>query len=341
MANQSAMKNVQFGVITTMPMGLIFCDRNWNLRSDPTAEGDGDDTATGDFPSLCKSIAGEGLRDPVIVRPITGKNGKQFMVVDGHRRFEAHVKIYHDKMGVPGVKAGEIKVIIQNLSEEDARDWNISSGVQRDNYQGADLAWGIKQRVLLMPKKWDGVNQTLMATKYGIHQTHFGRLINIASKVSEDIFNDWRKESALTRLSIPKMVELSKLPPGEQRAKYDAMVRPEDKGSDGADQGGEGGQKKWIPNSRKQAGILGVNLATAQKGGFLTVNERTMFTKEGVESMGIKIKTGAKNGATPAQVNSIVKACAESFKRALSGEESADESDGPKKGGKGKAATAN
>jgi hypothetical protein len=339
-----AKDQVSFNVPVALMQGLILCDPLWNARGDITAEGDEDGETANGFKELKSSIANQGLREPVIVRPVQGKYGKQYMVVDGHRRFEAVAQLHNAKMAVPGVSAGQVMVIVKNLTEEEARDWNIESCIQRDTIGGADLCFGIKQRVLLNERKWEGLNQTALGRQYGIGQTYFGKLCKIGAKVDDAVFAEWRKKfNHGIGITVDAMAKLADLPKQEQAEKYAELAKSKDKPKH---EKGEGGPLKWIGSSRDKATQLGVNLGAAQKNGFLTVNKSKMFSVEGLRELGVTIKTEGKAAANERQVSSIVDACEKAYERALKAgrpkSEDTDDADTEVKGkGKGKAAHAN
>lgn len=282
--------------IILIPLKDIVVDLTWNSRSgDMTLDGAED---TNSFKELVASIRASGgiNKDAVKVRP-KGNTGKVGLVA-GFRRVAAIKKIAEED----GNKEPVVRCLVEEMSELAARQENVRENVARASLKPADLGWSLLE-----------IDQQFRATKVeptdimitdsvGMNQSYGNKLLNIVRKVKPAIVKAWR-ESPLP-LTVPEMVQVSKVDANRQQEQYDLLVNKKQPKS------GRDKTKAYIDSMKKRAAKLGYLLGTLEREELINTDN---FTFENHTSHLVKFK----KDATPAQIKAISAAAEKAYNEAL------------------------
>lgn len=89
------------------------------------------------FEDLVQSVREHGILEPIIVRPLMGKDGTSFEIVAGHRRFAAAKKVGYM----------EIPAVVRELSDQEALEIQVIENLQRADLHPLEEAEGYRQLV--------------------------------------------------------------------------------------------------------------------------------------------------------------------------------------------------
>ncbi len=102
-----------------IPMDDIYCDDGFNCRG-PIVPMDVDD--------LTRSIEANGLEQAIVIQPWTGRSGKKWRIVSGHRRFTAFLVLRkNDPAKYSSIRA----TIKEGLTELQAKKLNLEENLKR------------------------------------------------------------------------------------------------------------------------------------------------------------------------------------------------------------------
>jgi hypothetical protein len=179
--------------VQTLRLAEIDADFNWNARRGLDEQTDTSGTAG--YSDILVNIAKEGQKTPVVVRPhpkagqtIRGRKMPAFFLCSGFQRFRAIMEIAagesstSDMLGKAGVlpsqitalksDAPTIRAFVRDLSDEAARDENITENVLRCALTAPDVAFGIADLFKINPT----LTIDKVASKLGISPAYCGVL---------------------------------------------------------------------------------------------------------------------------------------------------------------------
>jgi hypothetical protein len=243
------------------------------------AEIEGDAECPG-LEGLATSMASAGQDTPVDVAiPIEGAHkGKPFLIT-GFRRFAAIEWLASQNPAghVLGLAPGEIKVCLhEGLVESEMRDINLRENV-RDNLLVADLAYGVGERLKLVPK----MKYAEIAAVMGKSTSYISNLATIVTGLKASVFREWR-ESTVRPLASDKILAIAKSPKSEQEELYKEACAAHAPRADKA------GNMKWVDGCVKAATLLGKQLGTLQRLKLIKV-VKTEDLEENIQQV-VKIK---------------------------------------------------
>lgn len=314
-------KTQVFDQIQIVDLKDIQIDPNFNARSGAWVDdkGGGPEGEDEGFPGMVQSINAQGQDYPadVILNP-DKKDARRFFLVTGFRRAEAVRRLHASSAVIPKLPAGKFKIVVRDISVNEAHALNIRENAEREDLKGADLAWGINRMLT------DGMTDTDVAAQLGKSQGYISRLHRIM-KLPAKYTKAWREGTGLDgkgnkQLTVAQMHQLTEAKPEDRDMTYTAFFT-----------GGSGtganprGKNAWEKGAQSKAANLGDLLGTL-------VRENLMPAKVG-ESFGdfvavveACVKMGKKDkGPTVTQTKKVAKACSEAFVAARDLEEEEEE----------------
>lgn len=247
----------------------IEADWKWNVRT-AVRDDKGQVTSTGatvditgatEFLGIKESIAADGQKEPVVVRPHpTGKGGKKYHLVSGYQRTEALAQLARER----GDKQPTVKAFVRTLSDKEARIENIAENTSRSELSGPDITRGVR-----MLKEMDStLSDSAIARLLGKSQGYISRLSTIVSKVKPEAIELWNQFPG--QFSVTDMESVAKEETGE--AQVEKMRAKTEKKQ------GKRGPDGWAESAAKEAHVIGAALGVAEARGELTIaNPRTFF----------------------------------------------------------------
>jgi ParB/RepB/Spo0J family partition protein len=223
----------------------IDVDTAWNARSGVWTQGEHWETGSG-FATLKASIEADGVKIPIVVRPIAEKPGC-FVLVSGFRRYEAARQLGHDA----------IPAIVREMSDVQARLENIRENTARESLKKADLAWAVGE----LAKQ--GTSDTDIAKAIGLSQPYVSKLHAIIRDLDPNVFGAWRTARIL--VSVEEVYGLTKVPRERQQAAWLAVLHAQPKPD------GRSGARDGFAARRKRAQIIGTAIGKMHRRGLLSV----------------------------------------------------------------------
>lgn len=219
----------------------------------------------GDWTAFKASILETGTNvEPIICRP-PAKAGGKIRVVAGFRRFRSVVEL-GGAAGFDGPaesQRGLVRVVVREMSDQDARLVNGIENIAREDISGPDLCAFVGDLI-----KSFKLTDSAVANKIGKSQPYVSKLHRFfdALSVAPGLLEKWRESPIkLTNDIMEKEVLMLSLPP-EKRPSADQLVdnfervlaekggkSPEGRGKDG-----------WIETKKKEAHELGRVLGILQ-----------------------------------------------------------------------------
>ena len=267
-------KKIDSNEIVILPLSDIFVDSAWNsrLKLDSGSGGPHPEDEQS-LEGLQESIKVKGQDEPVVVRLNTGvthtdgtKSKHTYSLVCGFRRCEAIRLNAADKDGNVIDKNPTVRAVVRILSDKDARELNLRENTARDSLNAPDVAFGIQRLLFDNPNMTQGEISAIL----GKSQSYISRLMVIAG-CQQGVFADWRKSGGM--VGIFPMMSVAKLPKGEQRDAYDALVKEKTPAGDDA-----GAKVKSAKERAIKFGSLMASLANAE---LIEVTEE-LFTGDNV-----------------------------------------------------------
>lgn len=219
--------------VMPIAIALILADYAWNCRSGAWEKDVNPDTGSG-YEALKASIASDGVKTPVVVRPLKNKDGSpngKYSLVSGFRRFKA----------VTELKQETIPCLVRDLNDADARLENIRENTAREDLKGADLAYAI----LEVAKQ--NVSDLEIAKKIGKSQPYVSKLHSIMTDVLPKLVKAWRESTV--DITVSQMYVLSRLPKDRQEEEFNKYV----KGREAAETKDDGKKNKKLEVLKKKA----------------------------------------------------------------------------------------
>jgi len=149
-----------------------------------------------DLDDLATSIAARGVIQPIIVRPLPGKDG-HYQIVAGERRWRAAQQALQH----------EIPVIIRDFDDEELLEVGIIENVQRADLNAVEEALGYRA---LMDKF--GHTQEQVSTALGKSRSYIAnilRLLNLPDEVQK--YCRFERQKSLQNMGLRRKVRLRRL----------------------------------------------------------------------------------------------------------------------------------
>ena len=299
-----------------IPLGDILVDHNWNSRGSawrniatPTADGQPQEGPEGKlgFPGLIESIKSAGQDTAVDVRPNPTKSRHPWMLVTGHRRFEALMRIAEQGIAAPNFDPRNPTILanIRNLTEDEAVAKNGRENLDREDLTTADKAF-LVHRMVTDQKK----TQVEVAAQFGLSQPYVGKLARIMKDTNRKILDKWRSDP-VDPLTVEERIKLTETPKDEQEAVFTKMVEGSSKGKKGA------GATGWMGKAKEQAESIGFFLGGLHRLGIANVDVGKLAAN--VKALGDSdfLTLGGKKGATENQLADLAKAIQAGFDKGL------------------------
>lgn len=128
-----------------VPLDQIYMDAEWNSRGE---------FSTGSIVELADSIRKNGLRDAILIRETSKYPGYKYVIVYGHRRYEAHRFLKRDVIPAKITTLDETSALVLNIVENLER-------VDVNFYQQATGVWRLKDMGLTPDMIKGRLNQSM------------------------------------------------------------------------------------------------------------------------------------------------------------------------------------
>ena len=213
----------------------IFVDYGWNCRIDVASGNPETETEEAGYEETYVSIAKDGMRQPVVVRPnpYKGKGGPgskfPYMLVEGFTRFRCITELAAGEraalLGKCGMlqtevdklktKSPTIRAFVVTMTEAEARKRNVGENALRSQLTAPDLLYGVVRMAETMP---DASNEQL-GMVIGRSGGYIAKLRRIAST-----FADTRVPADKLWQGSPEMPVLHAWRISMGKARYDQML---------------------------------------------------------------------------------------------------------------------
>lgn len=234
-------------VVHVIPLSSIDVPSDWNVRSGNFTESTGSEEEN-EFKDLVSSIGQEGVRIPVLVRPL--ENGR-FSLVAGFRRLAAVRAIATaQRNGNPSIPA-----IVRELTPSQARLENALENLARDNLRTADKAFALADSKACLIEDGGYTTDGNVFARAGVSQSFGAKLLQIQEKLKPELFDLWRKTPA--KLNVLKVLDVAKKPRPEQDEAFRALLAGAGKASNPSGRGGKPPQEKYENRVKNAAELLG------------------------------------------------------------------------------------
>lgn len=252
--------------IIHVPLKDIFADPTWNVRSN-VGERTGDESEDDENTDagLQASIEAKGQDEPVTLRPSPKGTKEPYTLVAGFRRLWAMHRIAEKT----GEKAQTIKAVVKNLSEAEARAFNIRENTARDSLGAADLNFGVERILELEPNK-TGVS---IANELGMAQGYISKHVKLVTALKPSIRRKWR-EMVGFKPTVDQMTAIAKLDKTEQDAKFQELVDAKRAREEG---GSTNSENAWRERAKDKAAKFGTLMGTLARAGFIELDAGTFF----------------------------------------------------------------
>lgn len=305
-----------------------------NARSGDWTKGSSKEQASGQsFSELKTSLASEGQKIPVLVRPIPdgvkrGKGSKaSYQLVYGYRRWTALKELAIES----GTKLDQAPILaqIKPLDDLSARIENVVENSSRDDLTGPDLGYAAHMLSIEHARSGRGpISDNKLAQLMGKNQSYLSQLLKIwrmstaqdLPAENREIPRRWREAmveipvSAMLRIAGMKdaklqLAEFEKVLAGRQKAKEEKEAAHES--------GETAGAQGWIDRAKKQARKSADVIGALEREGYLSFEGNW---PDALELLGCKVK----DDATAKQRAAIGKEAAKAYKEALEYEPDTD-----------------
>lgn len=229
-------------------------------------------TEHGDWDAFMNSILETGTNvEPIICRP-PAKAGGKVRVVAGFRRFRAVLEIGEkaDFGGPTEAQRGLVRVVVREMTDQEARLVNGIENIAREDISGPDLCAFIGDLV-----KSFKLNDSSISSKIGKSQPYVSKLHRFydALSAAPGLLEKWRTSPIkLTNDQMEKEVLMMSLPP-EKRPAPDQLIENFERVL--ADKGGSSptgrGKDGWIETKKTEAHDLGALLGLLKELGHITI----------------------------------------------------------------------
>jgi ParB/RepB/Spo0J family partition protein len=280
--------NADNNTIVVIPIVQISVKSEWNSRSGKWTSDSGDEESQ-EFSDLMISLQTKGQDTPVEVR-LSGDAEKPYDLVKGFRRTAAILALSEKD----GRVKPEVRAIVRELNEVEAREENLLENVTRQNLTPPDFAWGLHQLQLASKavKGAKGLSDLAIANRLGRNQAYVNKLLTIMRDCKPNITRRWRETAKA--VSVVSMYGISKLPKVEQDDAFGKLLGDVIMTKDGEVKA----KTSWLDSTRKKARDFGTILGTLEREGLIDTSGLDFETH-------LDLCLKVKESASPAQRASI------------------------------------
>jgi len=235
------------------------------------------------FADLKSSILETGTNEQPILARQPAKAGGKIRLVCGFMRYRAVTELSQaaKDQGPAEAQRGLIRVVIRDMTDQQARMSNIRENTSRDDLRGPDLCWSVGEAI-----KQYGFSDTTLAASLGKSQGYVSKLHRIYDRLSQKALEKWRYSpipitidqiQSEVIMMVGKNADPDNIPSEEEQLDYLNRVLAA-KASGPIGRGPDG----WVETKTKEARELGELLGLLQGSDIIKVVEGdpriTVFT---------------------------------------------------------------
>lgn len=299
--------------VVILSLADIDFDWNWNCRlplRDATGRVVGCSGSAGqdikgdtEFGDLKASLAADGQKQAVLVRPHpkAKKSGKKYHLVAGYQRTEALAQLAAEE---PNKYKPEVRAIVREMTEEEARVENLRENTARSALSGPDLTVGIQKLLKENPNLTD----VAIAARLGKSQGYINKLVNIMKAAkSEELLEKWR--TSPVTVPVMKMATIAELDTADEQLRQFEASQKKEKSNDSTP---TRGPDAWTSTAKDKARTVGHALGVAAGHGSLVISDHGTFFSDYLRTF-VEFKAAPKDDDKLAKYHEQVASIVEAF----------------------------